>query len=373
MSLEDIGGVSVGNENQESVSSSELDTVRSVEDAKNAVSKVKESIGNWPTQREYNESKNSLGIGTGAGHFKRQTGHTFGEVKEMLMDKKGDIINEYGDDYNIVGVTRNGSGYKVDLECEECGDRYTVGMYRVRAGQKKYCSSSCAQIHTQNKGIDMSDGVVMAYLGGVYVGDGSVGRYDGENAFRVNTIDKELRDEISSKLELVGCNTYKDYQDPKQENHSRIYYVRVRSKRFCDYLEDKFSKNNGIVNYLNIGGSEEEIKFIKGFYESEGTYDGKYNLSMSQKNKSVLDSVKLMLQDLGYESSIYRYEQPGSQTEREGPEHIHILKLLGGKTEINRFMGEVNPIIRNDSTNSGAANTKQNNISSVVAGVLDES
>lgn len=317
--------------------SSNRKTISSLEDAKEAIIKVKEILEHHPTQTEFNKIKDQIGIGTRAGNFKRQTGHTFGEVKEKVQNRKKDIRERYGEQYDIVNIRRKRGGYEVDLNCLNCGKEYTVTMSRVRAGQKMFCSTSCSGKYDSDLILDNNR--ILSYLGGVYVGDGHVGRYENETLFRLNTVDEIFRDKVKDKLEQLNLNTYCFSQKPKKKNHRKLYCVRVRSVPFCDYLETNFSKDNCITNALSVKTDIMERQFICGFYESEGSYDGEYAITMSQKNIEVLEAVKIFLNDLNFKANIYDY--------RSSEHNMCILRITGGKKYRKRFFEEIDPIIRN--------------------------
>lgn len=260
----------------------------------------------------------------------------------MSGESPSEFKDKYSNTHNIKNVKRSGPGLRVDISCKECGEIQSVTASRVRAGKKVFCSHSCKQLYIENKTVDLSNSKAISYIGGVYVGDGSIGRYNGENVFRLNTIDKKFRDEVEAALSELGFNTYCSSQHKKHDNRSELFFVRIRSLRIVEYLENNFSKSDSKLIKSGLDSKIDKSYFIKGFYESEGSAsEDIYDIRMSQKNKGPLVAVSDMLDDLGFDSNIHAY------TNTNG-EPIHILKILGGKHERHRFFEQFNPVIRNN-------------------------
>lgn len=260
----------------------------------------------------------------------------------MSSESPSEFKHKYNSTHNIKNVKRSGAGLRVVVSCKECGDIESVTASRVRAGKKKFCSSSCSQLYIENESVDLSNSNATSYIGGVYVGDGSIGRYNGENVFRLNTIDKKFRDEAEAALSELGFNTYSSSYHPESDNESEIFFVRIRSMRIVKYLENNFSKCDPEVIKSGLHSKVDKSYFIKGFYESEGSAcEDRYDIRMSQKNKGPLVAVSDLLDDLGFDSNIYAYTNTNE-------EPIHILQIIGGRDERLRFFEEFNPVIRNE-------------------------
>lgn len=148
-----------------------------------------------------------------------------------------------------------------------------------------------------------------AYLFGVAMTDGNT-----YNGFDMQVKDKDFADYVAGLLSKI---TTKDiiskYYERIRENRllEKGYRVRVGSRELKEWLEKK-TKNHIKIPYFVSG--REKMWFFSGFFDSDGTikYSGKRTgmyLSITQKNKNVLEQLQKLLESVNIKSSIGKDRQ----------------------------------------------------------------
>jgi len=183
----------------------------------------------------------------------------------------------------------------------------------------------------------------LAYILGVIDGDGCV---SGHNYIYLGTKDYEFAQEFKKALKVVGLRakvTEQNYwnKDLKRQyfgwqcNASSIVFVRWYRGLTQEQKEE-------IV-------SQFPEQYLKGFFESEGTYhigtDGSVRVYFSNFDYDLLLMVQRLLTLLGYESNIYESKFKSQFTGQEKTEYI--LSLLGTSEKKHEFIKRLNPVIKN--------------------------
>lgn len=177
------------------------------------------------------------------------------------------------------------------------------------------------------------------YIGGVYIGDGNINR---EELFRLRVVDKRFADSVYSSLENLGYEVNRSTRDI--DSGTKIQHcLRVYSPSLCTKLSDLFNHpdEQSILDYL--GSVKRKKEFIRGFYESDGSWS-EGEVSMWQKNRWILDIIKILLSDIGIESKVYFHNKRTRSTE-------YSLRIMGSKTDRIKFFREIKPVIKTPENN----------------------
>jgi len=190
---------------------------------------------------------------------------------------------------------------------------------------------------------DLSPSPELAYILGVIDGDGCVSGYD---YIRLVVKDKEFAEEFAKALKVIGLRANVIERNPwhrklKQYFHSWQCYA--YSVVFVNWY-------NGLIRKQIEGIAKQfPIEYLKGFFESEGSYTistkGSANVLFSNLDYALLLMAQRLLTLLGYDSKIYRCKQKTQLTDREVTEYM--LNLLGSSREKHEFIKKLNPCIKN--------------------------
>jgi len=141
----------------------------------------------------------------------------------------------------------------------------------------------------------------MAYILGVYLGDGYINR----GSLRLLAKDKSFIERvIVSLFRLFG-----EKVPIKETKHGKriYYYITFSSKKLTDYLKRITQNKTTIPTSLFKARESVRSSLIEGFFDSEGSISFVDNIPLiriSQKNKKILLQVKKILESIGIESSI---------------------------------------------------------------------
>lgn len=129
---------------------------------------------------------------------------------------------------------------------------------------------------------------VLAYLFGVYLGDGNVTKH---RYFRMNVKDREFAEAVGECLARVeGCQASikeyatkrKDRPDTKYANHFELF---ATAPDLCQKLESLTCQKGKIPDYIFTAPRSEKLYFIAGIMDSEG-YVGEINRSKDPTQKT---------------------------------------------------------------------------------------
>lgn len=178
----------------------------------------------------------------------------------------------------------------------------------------------------------------LAYLYGVYIGDGSINKSKTGNHFQLGVKDKEFALAVLDSLRLEGLSPSLSIEEKSKINKkwSDIYRVSVRSNSLVDCLEN--------IKLEEIKNSNRKIKlsFLKGLYESEGSYyiqsvGTSKRLDISNTDKKLILITKNILESLSIKLSLYTQKYDTNKV-------VYIISLFS--SNIDKFLGYVKPIIR---------------------------
>ncbi|MEK9207968.1 MAG: LAGLIDADG family homing endonuclease [Patescibacteria group bacterium] len=111
----------------------------------------------------------------------------------------------------------------------------------------------------------------IAYLFGVYLGDGNVSRGDNYDVdFRLNTIDYDFAQAVQDALFNVIGRIGKIYTYPVKKSTKPNNYIRLGCKDFCDYLEAETLKKEKLPDFIWKASKKTRKEFIAGLMDSEG-------------------------------------------------------------------------------------------------------
>jgi hypothetical protein len=243
--------------------------------------------------------------------------------------------------------------------CKICGKTFSVPPRDVRRG-RKYCSLSCRNKSDEwklKKSLkpDLQPNENLAYILGVMLGDGCVCKYRRERRIQLSTKSKEFAISFAEALKKMGLHPYILFTKLRKRSYG-WWFLKANSTVFYEWYRSL--SIDDIYRLLETPSMKRA--FIRGFYESEGClrrrygyWNGKryicktYELHMCNTNEKIIDLCLKVCGELGYDFShhVYRY--------RKGL--IHRLYLAGGQKEIERFLGEIKPSIKNDIPRPGSS------------------
>jgi intein-encoded DNA endonuclease-like protein len=192
----------------------------------------------------------------------------------------------------------------------------------------------------------------LAYIVGVYLGDGSAiikknaGRYI-EYEVHLWTVDECFAEKFANALQRIGLRTY---FIRGVRNNKPYCMVKVYSKRLYEYLTSiKLSKRGGLISFnldkLKEIAEAHPIPFIEGFYESEGAlakYESshglRYTLAIANTNKELMFYLKDLLNRLGFDFHLYKESCKSSR-------HSVYQLALCKQAQIEKFFSLIHPCI----------------------------
>lgn len=194
------------------------------------------------------------------------------------------------------------------------------------------------------KKVFLEPSVSLSYLLGVLKGDGYVSKTkDGYYKIGLSATSKLFVENFAENLREIGLKPYPIHLYTNPTHNSRQYCVITKSVNFF-----KWYKNQTFRDIERII-SGYEVDFIRGFYESEGTYcvtsSGQKIISLYNTNFSLLKLVRKILKKVNIDSKIYCMKQNGY-----GTKSLFRLTVLGGNSAVNNFIVVIKPLIKNGGT-----------------------
>lgn len=173
----------------------------------------------------------------------------------------------------------------------------------------------------------------LAYMFGVYIGDGNVVR-EGQgrrNYFRLKV--KSVQFAIAVSQALIGLIGYARMKRNKEGYFEVRAYSRTLVDRLARWRTEPIVKNH-------------PDHFIRGFYESEGSIltskKGQRTIRMVNTDEHKMHLVARCLTMLKFRFTISRYHDKRPTNRKP----ILCLFLLGGHAEVRRFLNTMNPCIK---------------------------
>ena len=190
----------------------------------------------------------------------------------------------------------------------------------------------------------------LAYLIGVYEGDGSLPYYSYSTVFRLNSIDIEFVTATLESLRRLGYGLESNICKCDSESCKQGFYYAITAtidKQFADRLKDSYS-------YILINSPRDRrLSYIRGLYDSEGSlcFHEKPNgnlipeIPISNSDLDLLCFAMTIVESLGYRCSI---TNSGGKVYNKSGEYLyqmHTLNILGKSLEKKVFLEELQPTI----------------------------
>jgi len=229
----------------------------------------------------------------------------------------------------------------MERKCEVCGNIFKTYPSRVRIGWGRFCSRKCKYLWLGKRNriqVNLRPSPTLAYMLGVLEGDGCVYKVQSRRVISLCTIDERFAFSFYRALEELGLN-------PRKRLHGKYYWVEAISMNFFDWYKSLTLEKLG--EYLK--SQSMIIAFLRGFYESEGSYYYKWTRRLGRKyyyeavsigntNKSLLKLIKRFLEEINFNFT---------WTEHKG---LYQLRMYG-KEKIKKFFKTITPCIKNSPSN----------------------
>lgn len=252
-----------------------------------------------------------------------------------------------------LGLSWSQKRYRIQkVICDYCGKLMVKARSRLK-GKHHFCSQECYHNWKRAYGFKIQPNLLpspaLAYLCGVLFGDGtcckaSQGRKSKGFAYVValEVTEKQFAQSFLKALRQVGLNP-RMYPIEKSGNRLSTWYVKAYSKKFYEWWI-----RQTLFDFQKMFFEEEKIlkEFIRGFYESEGSYykyDYQSHCQLCNTDHEIILLFQKALSQFSFETSIYRRRDA-----RAGrSEFLYTLYFRGGQREHNRFIQLIKPCIKN--------------------------
>lgn len=244
------------------------------------------------------------------------------DVSKLTPDSAGRVIFR-------ANIERRGYHYV----CKTCGAVKYIRPSDIDRGRGVFCSNLCFYSArnpyltknpkaTQSKRgmpVDLTSSPTLAYLLGVIIGDGNVNihntikqKYKGQrrNIIRMNVVSYEFAKSFFDALRVVGLNPCIFIREGAKPNHHAQWCVGGHSFTFALFYQ-KLREDLEKMKKFILGCPNGRESFIRGFYESEGSYYtdssgwGGKHLTMSNTDKNLVNLVVELLTDLCFYPCVY--------------------------------------------------------------------
>jgi len=211
--------------------------------------------------------------------------------------------------------------------------RHWMEKLSVKRRTKKEAMRNAAKKGFLSKHPNLELSPTLSYVLGVLKGDGYVYNYEGRRDHVIGLIvtKQKFAESFKRALEEIGLYTYAYSLKPQTPKRSKRYCVAACSKVFFGWYKSLMREN--IEKMLD--DYDNAIAYIRGFYESEGSSDGKRYLRFYNKSWDNIHILKKALEEIGFKYSI-----------RTDSRSLIILRVLGGFSEVKRFLETVKPAIK---------------------------
>lgn len=186
----------------------------------------------------------------------------------------------------------------------------------------------------------------LAYVIGVYFGDGSILKSKFSKTFRLECRNKEFVESLGKALKSINIKPkiWKHTRFMKKTHDYRTYWLcDGYSIKLCNFLESLTVSN--LKKFIRE--KEEKKEFVRGFYESEGSFYASrkhgYRLKISNTSKEILEFIKECCESLEIKGwHLYEFK------DKRNPNWSVIYDLvLRRKQIIQQFFSIINPVIKN--------------------------
>lgn len=164
---------------------------------------------------------------------------------------------------------------------------------------------------------DCDDSYKLGYIKGVLLGDGSCKDI---SRIKLECCDLEMMDSVLLYIKDLFQYEKNSVLKTSEQKNRKPYYRCVLTKRQINEI------------LVSPPTKEEMIGFVAGFFDAEGSFSAE--ISLSQKDISVLEFIAEYLKTVGFDTTIDRKQSVGN------------LRVLGGYREWVRFITFFNPKIK---------------------------
>jgi len=188
---------------------------------------------------------------------------------------------------------------------------------------------------------NFEDVKTLSYIVGVLEGDGS----KGERSVTLSVKSQEFAKEFAQALETIHI-------PPKWSNyHLRTGGLIWRVFGCSKILSEWYGKLD--IEKFALASDETARMFLKGFFESEGTFDSK-RLRIHIYNSDVkrIEITTKCLERLGFRVAIDHVKSVGRKQR-------YTVRILGGGNEAKRFLAIIKPCIKSDKRNCADEKRKE--------------
>jgi len=227
--------------------------------------------------------------------------------------------------------------WSINKMADEC----SVTWRTVRRWGKKL--GIPVQKHDNKQYPNLEPSPELSYILGVLDGDGSV---SSDGHIQLGVKDYKFAKEFERALKAIGLRA-----KVKERNNWNKSLKRQEHGWKCQAYSVVFVR---WYRSLTREQKEEIVgqfpeKYLKGFFESEGTYivntNGGVLVHFSNLNYELLLKVQRLLATLGYKSRIYETKVKGHFSGRE--KTAYKLNLLGSSEKKHEFIKRIKPVIKN--------------------------
>lgn len=179
---------------------------------------------------------------------------------------------------------------------------------------------------------DLSPSAPLAYVLGSLYGDGYTCIHRHNYCIGLRVKDKEFVIAFSEAMNKIKLYPHIYFQERK------YYRAIVSSKKFVEWFRElSFGKVESLISGC-------ETDFIRGFYDSEGSLGQcwrrrTFRIYFGDTNFELLQLIGRLLSQSGFQTNTYKIKTP------ENCKQFYHLWLLGGNSEVTRFLKLIQPSI----------------------------
>jgi intein-encoded DNA endonuclease-like protein len=203
--------------------------------------------------------------------------------------------------------------------------------------------------------VNLNPSPTLCYVLGCLLGDGHVGKCRGwtkhdrkiyvfeRTRIRLKICDYPLAQSFYNALKELELNPHICIYRSKNPKWRDAYEVYAYSDMFYEWYTKLTMDEIGRI----VESSREcIISFIRGLYETEGSYTSAYLRVLSNTNKELVLLAQSILKKLGFETTVV--EDNSNKKRNPKWKAVYHLNLRGGERAIKRFIKTINPVIKRE-------------------------